>query len=154
MQFTNFVEKLSAIVTDEQGLEDLDAKDLIQTFLSSSKTLYIGCEEIMFAIAASSMKHSCESVLETFISRYKNHFDQQRNFNTEDAANEEFAIAVKGSNLANCDNIVEAMDAYWQNKALKWHFFRTTELRKTSFKFTSYVCHSILQEPNSLPFMG
>ena len=59
-----------------------------------------------------SVKHSCESVLESFVSRYENHFDVRRNSN-EETANQEFEIAVNGPNLANCDSVVsEAMDDY------------------------------------------
>ena len=41
------------------------------------------------------MKHSCESVLESFVSRYENHFDSRRSTD-EETSNEEFEIAVNG----------------------------------------------------------
>ena len=43
--------------------------------------------------------HSSESVLESFVSRYENHFDARRSTN-EETANEEFEIPVNGPNLA------------------------------------------------------
>ena len=51
------------------------------------------------------MKHSCESVLESFVSRYENHFDSRRSTD-EETSNEEFEIAVNGPSLAHCDGIV------------------------------------------------
>ena len=62
------------------------------------------------------MKHSCESVLESFVSRYENHFDVRRSTD-EDTSNQEFEIALNGPNLAHCDTVVkEAMDQYWKSK--------------------------------------
>lgn len=53
------------------------------------------------------MKQSCESVLESFVSRFENHFDYRR-YTDEDASNEEFEIAANGSSFAHCDIVVEA----------------------------------------------
>ena len=79
------------------------------------------------------MKHSCESVLESFVSRYENHFDVRRSVDEETA---EFVITVNNSpNLANCDGVVrEAMVDYFKAKGSgSWHFARISvleELRK------------------------
>ena len=73
----------------------------------------------MHTIAA--VKHSCESILESFVSEYENHFDECRNVN-ENKANEESTIAVNGPNLAHADSVIlQAMDFYWQGKP--WHFY-------------------------------
>ena len=40
-------------------------------------------------------KHSCESVLESFVSRYENHFDARRS-TSEETTNEEFEIDDNG----------------------------------------------------------
>jgi hypothetical protein len=45
----------------------------------------------MQAMAVCAVKHSCESILESYVSRYENHFDCRRNTN-EVSANEEFEI--------------------------------------------------------------
>ena len=60
---------------------------------------------IMQAFTVSSVKVSCESFLESFVSRYENHFDVRRNI-SEDGANEEFEVAINGPNLANSDSII------------------------------------------------
>ena len=73
---------------------------------------------IMQALAVSSVKVSCESVLES-VSKYEIHFDERRNL-SEIGANEEFEIAMNGPNVANCDNVVKAaMDKYWLSKNKK-----------------------------------
>ena len=80
------------------------------------------------------MKHSCESVLESFVSRYENHFDVRRSTD-EDTSNQEFEIALNGPNLAHCDTVVkEAMDQYWKSKSqdgvIEWHIFKTSVIEK------------------------
>ena len=77
------------------------------------------------------MKHSCESVLESFVSRYENHFDVRRSVD-EETANEEF-VTVNGPNLANCKGVVreEAMEDYWKAKhAGSWHFVQNSVLEQ------------------------
>lgn len=107
------------------------------------------------AIAVSSVKHSCESILESFVSRYENHFDVRRSVD-EETANEEFAIAVNGPNLANCDGVVrEAMEKYWREKgAGTWHFIRTSVLEQMRPDRESVVIQRMLKTNNILPFMN
>ena len=57
----------------------------------------------MQAIAVSAVQHSCERVLELFVSSYENHFDFKRASTNEETNNEEFEIAVNAPNLAHCD---------------------------------------------------
>ena len=76
----------------------------------------------MQEIAVSAVKHSCESILESFVSRYENHFDMRRSTN-EESTNKEFEIAVNGPNLANCDSVVlEATNTYWVTRGGSWYF--------------------------------
>ena len=104
------------------------------------------------------MKQSCESVLESFVSRYENHFDYRRNTD-EDASNEEFEIAVNGPNLAHCDTVVEeAMKLYWRSKSADgvgdWHFVRTSVIEKLKNKTgESQVLSRMVNTKNDLPFM-
>ena len=109
----------------------------------------------LYAIAVSAVKHSCESVLESFVSRYENHFDDRRSTN-EETANEEFEIAVNGPNLANCDGVVkEAMDNYWRGKGGHWHFIRVSVLEKLKvYDGGSEVLHRKINTKNNLPFMN
>ena len=78
------------------------------------------------------MKHSFESVLESFVSRYENHVDARRTTN-DDTPNEEFNFVVNGPSLACYENLItEAMDLYWRSKSKDglgdWHFFRTGKI--------------------------
>ena len=69
----------------------------------------------MQAVLVSCMKVSCESLLESLVSTFENHFDARRTMN-EDSTSEEFMIVVNGPNLSHCDNLVkEAMDTYWRS---------------------------------------
>mgnify|MGYP003336288054 CR=1 FL=1 len=86
------------------------------------------------------MKQSCESILESFVSMYENHFDIIRNTH-EKSTNEEFEIAVNGPNLAHCDSVVkEAMDNYWASRGGKWHFFKTSVLETSSQVVKRLMC--------------
>ena len=153
-QFRTFLERLKAITEDmdTKDLEELDPKELIKKFFDPAEQLYKNIEMVMQSLAVSAVKHSCESVLESFVSRYENHFDSRRN--TEEAAtNEEFEIATNGPNIANCDGVVkEAMDNYWKGGA--WHFFRTSVIEKVkTYKGNSEVMDRMMNKQNNLPFM-
>ena len=87
---------------------------------------YIDNEMVLHDMAVASVKHSCESILESFVFIYKNHFYERRN-GDEVTANEEFEICVNGPNLANSEAVIkEAMDLHWGSKS--WHFNRTSRL--------------------------
>ena len=77
----------------EKGLKEADPKEITLQFFDPAGKAFENVEMIMQAIAVCSVKHSCESVLESFVSRYENHFDARRNTD-EDTSNEEFEIAV------------------------------------------------------------
>ena len=68
---------------------------ILVEFCDPAVGLFNDIEMIMQALAVSSVKVSCESVLESFVSKYENHFDQRRNM-SEDGANEEFEISING----------------------------------------------------------
>ena len=158
-QLDLFITKLSSIIENENlsesEIDTLGPQYFIRKFFNTDTLLYLGCEEVVYCIAVASVKHSCESILESFVSRYEVHFDQRRNLGSEEAINEEFAIAVNGPNIAQCDNIIkEAMDKYWQESTIKWHFFRVSDIKRTKFKFTSKVLSKISKQQNSLTFMN
>ena len=59
---------------------------------------------IMQALSVAAVKISCWVIVESFVSRYEDHFYLKRNMN-EESVNEEFEIAVNGPNLANSDSV-------------------------------------------------
>ena len=85
----------------------------------------------MQAIAVSAVKQSCESILESMVSKYEHQFNSQRNM-AEDNVNDAFFVAVNGPSLARCDSVVKvAMDRYWKAKQRNdWHFYKTTVLEQ------------------------
>ena len=106
----------------------MDPKFLIEQFFDPINMLYCDIEMVMQAMSVSAVKHSCESILESFVSQYENHFDDRRNV-SEITANEEFEIAVNGPGIGHAESvIVDAMNLHFQNKP--WHFFRTSPIEK------------------------
>ena len=79
-------------------------------------------------------------------------FDERCNVD-ETTANEEFAIAVNGPNLANDDSVIlQDMDLYW--KGNPWHFFRSSPLEKLiHISGTSSTLKCLASAIHSLPIM-
>ena len=106
-----------------------------------------------------SLKHICESVLESFVSSFENHFYSRRSTD-EETSNKEFEIAVNGPSLAYCDGIVqEAMDKYWKDKskdgkvAGDWHFYKKSVLEKlSSLEDNLVVLNIMMKQKNNIPF--
>ena len=121
--------------------------------ISSESGYYIGCEIVINAICGSAIKNTCESVLESIVSEYENHFDVRRNLGSEQAINEEFEIAKNGpSNLATCDDLLkEALDLYWKGKP--WHFYKVSDINRLKYKYNSQVIHRLEQEKNMKPYL-
>lgn len=156
-EFRLFLQRLGDLTksfTKEQ-LTKIDSKDLIQQFFDPENQLFKNIEMIMEAIAVSSVKYSCESILESFVSRYENHFDMRRS-TAEDSTNEEFEIAVNGPSLAHCDSVVsEAMNSYWASRGGSWHFFKKTVIEKLSSQGgASTVVKRMMNTKNNFPFMS
>ena len=82
----------------------MDPKELIKKYLDIAGKLYKSVELIMQALSVCAVKHSCESVFDSFVSCHENHFDIMRN-TEEGATNAEFKIATNGPNIARCDGV-------------------------------------------------
>ena len=147
-QFRLFLGRLQSMTAgiDKVDLGKIDSKELIKQFYDPAKELFKDIEMVMQAIAVCAVKLSCESVLESFVSRYENHFDSRRNAE-EDATNEEFEVAVNGPNLANCGSVVkEAMDHYWGSKGGSWHFYRSSVAERLKvYKGDSEVINRLVE---------
>ena len=153
-QFKGFVSRLEDITHEYsiQELKELDSKILIKQFFDPNKELFVDIEMVLHAIAVASVKLSCESILESFVSQYENHFDEHINV-SEETANEEFLIARNGPNLAHADGVIsEALDVYWEGKP--WHFYRTSPLEKLVHPSgSSSTLRKFQATRNPLPFM-
>ena len=98
------------------------------------------------SICTAAAKVSVESVVESLVSRYVEHFDSKRQVK-EDYALDEMEIAENGPNLPNADKILaSAMDKYWQAKGegIDWHFCHKTEDVKT-YTGTSKVVDRLMK---------
>ena len=128
-QFKLFLCRLESM-TKKYSLDQLvklDSKVLIKKFFDPDELLYLYVEMILHSMAVASIKQSCKSILESFVSKYEYHFDLRRKVD-EETANEEFEIAVNGPNLAHSDSvIIEAMNLYWNGKP--WHFFKKCSVK-------------------------
>ena len=151
IQYRLFLEKLENVKENIKIIDffKMDNKLLILKFLDPNQGLYKNIEAIMQAIAVSSIKHSCESILESFVSMYENHFDIRRS-TEEKSNNEEFEIAVNGPDLAHCDSVVkESMDKYWASRGGKWHFYKNSVLETDS----TVIKRLLKNTKNNFPFM-
>ncbi len=119
--------KLESLQNSKTPVEQTNAKILIHKILSSKEKKYLEIEMIMQAVVVTSTKFSVESVLESIVSRYENHFDRFQTVG-EEIALDEIEISINGPNPAHCDSVVRAaMNTYWNKKISKdWHFVRTT----------------------------
>ena len=153
-QFKLFVKRLEALTTgcSVAELQKLDTKILVKKFFDPEYELFVNIELVMHAMAIASVKHSCKTILESFVSCYENHFDERRNVD-DTTANEEFEIAVNGPNLAHADSVVlEAMELYWKGKP--WHFYRSSPLEKLiNPSGTSSTLKRLAAVKNNLPIM-
>ena len=148
MEFCKRLANITSCYTDDQ-LCEVDPKELIKMFLDPAKDLYLNIKMIMQDISVYCVKQSVESVLESLVSRYENHFNQNRNLD-EDHMNEEFAIAVNGPTLQYCSNVVEeAMDKYWGDKP--WHFFTQSSMFNPDSEST--VIKRLKNTGGKFPFM-
>lgn len=152
-QFTEFLRKLEKITEKYKAeeLRKLDPKELLKKFFNPDDKLFQGIEMIMQAIAVSAVKQLCESVLESLVSKYENHFN--RNL-AEGKVNDAFFVAVNGPSLGHCDSVVEcAMDRYWKSRQ-DWHFYKTTALEKLKkFDGDSKVLTKMLNEDSKFKCM-
>lgn len=150
IQYRLFLERLKNVTENIEitELKEMDNKLLILKNFYPNQGLFKNIEAIMQAISVSAVKHSCESILESFVSMYENRFDI-RSSAEENSTNEEFEIAVNGPNLAHCDSVVrESMDKYWANRGGRWHFYKTSVLETNS-----KVIKRFKTTKNNFPFM-
>ena len=133
-------------------LQKLDTKILVKKFFDYECQLFVNIEFLLHAMAVALVKQSCESNLESFVSEYENHFDERRNVD-ETTANEQFEIAVNGSNLAHADaSVLESMELYWKGKP--WHFYKSFPLEKlVNPSGISSTLKRLASVKNSLPIM-
>ena len=101
---------------------------------------------IVHVILVACVKVSVESVVESLVSRYENHFTASRQLTEENVLN-----------LYEANGILEhALNDYRSAKSRngKWHSIRSGENIKSYLRGCSKVIRKMLSEPSKLPFMA
>ena len=109
----------------------------------------------MHCICTAAVKVSVESVVETLVSRYEQHFDSSRQL-SEDHNLEAMQISENGLLLQHADVLLDrAMTEYWKdnNDRGQWHFIRRTEDIRSYTGGSSKVLGKMLDEKSKLPSM-
>ena len=103
------------------------------------------------------VKVSVESVVETLVSRYEQHFTPQRQDTDESSAMEEMNIAENGPHLQHADSVIEdSMNSYWKDhdkKTGNWHFIRRSDNIRSYTGKSSKVVGGMMDRQSRLPFM-
>ena len=143
-------------MTRGKNLKRVTSLGLLKEILSSNNNLSEGIELSLHCICCAAVKVSVESIVESMISVYENHFDSKRQL-TEEHALEEMQIAQNGPQLAKADALLKAaMDRYWKSKAgtNAWHFVRSGTSIRDFCSNQSKVVARKLRQASKLPFMG
>ena len=125
--FTKFLKVLESQLKHFEEM-DYDSKVIIKHFLADPD-LHIGIELTLNCLAASAVKVSVESVVESLVSRYECHFDSSRQLKEEHAL-DEMIIAENGPDIVHADKLlISAMNQYWKDNTLDgaWHFCHKSE---------------------------
>ena len=142
-------------MTSGKDLERVTSLSLLKELLSSDNNLSEGIELSLHCICCAAVKVSVESIVESMISVYENHFDSKRQL-TEEHALEEMQIAQSEPQLVKADLLLKAaMDRYWKSKAgtNAWHFVRRgTDVRDFCSNQSKVVSRE-LRQASKLPFM-
>ena len=109
----------------------------------------------MHCISVAAVKISVESVVESLVSRYENHFPKERCGTEESHALEKMVIAENGPLLQHADSIIEAaMNEYWKDKKQTgWHFIRKSDNIKQYTGSSSKIIGRFFDTKSKLPFM-
>ena len=160
MIFREFVTLLEVYFIRPQGNSfdpsKLDNKKLIQNLLEREmSSQFATCKLILHCLSAACVKVSVESVVESIVSKYENHFDSSRQ-PSEDHALSEMVIAENGPLLHQAEGILEnSMNCYWKENSTngKWHFLRTSDDIRGYTGGASKVIGKLMDRKSKLPFM-
>jgi hypothetical protein len=103
-QYREFLKRLEESTQQYpiEQLREIDPKDILKQFFDPESGLLVDIEMVMQAISMCCFKISCESVLESLVPVFENHFDPNRNMK-EKSTTEEFMIAVNGPSLGQSE---------------------------------------------------
>ena len=146
----------------ESFFRNMDMKKLnsmaIVKLILTNYVLYQDVEVIVHCICNAAVKVSVESVIETLVSRYEEHFDSSCQL-TEEHALEEMQISENGPLLQHSDTLLRlldrAMTKYWRSKNDQghWHFIWKTDDIRQYMGGSSKVLGKMFDEKSKLSFM-
>jgi len=85
--------------------KNLDAPNLMlfwSKLFDENEKLFEGIETVLHTAAVAAVKSSCESVVESFVSKYEYHSNSRRNLD-DDSISDECMIAQNGPALSKCE---------------------------------------------------
>ena len=155
-EFVTVMERVFVSSVTQFDASKFQNRELIQRIIGSDESdKFKEVRVIVHIILTACVKISVESIVESLVSRYENHFTSSRQL-TEEHALDEMIISENGPNLHEADSILErAMNRYWSENSQngKWHFIRSGENIKNYLGGSSKVVGKMLSEPSKLPFM-
>ena len=150
-----FLKKLEDYLK-RKDLKAVTSLGILRDLISSDLKLYGGIQLTVQALLCASIKVSVESVVESLVSRYENHFHKNRGLKEENAL-DEMEIAENGPSEFRADKLlINAMDRYWKNetKSGQWHFTRTSQQHLSDYCFPSgKATMQRLSQPSKYPIM-
>ena len=129
--------------------------NILQDFIRSDLKLFEGIELTIQALLCASVKISVESVVETLVSRYEQHFDKKRSLKEEQAMHE-MEIAENGPSIFRADPLLNvAMKNYWRTNSDsgRWHFIKEGPTFLDHASIYGKATLRLLQEPSRYPIM-
>ena len=155
-QYQTFVDCMEKVFIKTAYFPDIsktDSKEIIQSILSNHIN-FNTVRVIVHCICVASVKVSVESVVESLVSQYENHFDSSRQ-PSEEHSLDEMIIVENGPLLHHADTIIDdAMIKYWRehNEKGEWHFLRRTDDVRSYIGGSSKVVGKLLERKSKLPF--
>ena len=156
-EYVSVLEEVFISSVSQFDASKLQNRKLIQYMIGSEgSNKFKEVRVVVHIILTACLKVSVESIVESLVSRYENHFTSSRQL-TEEHALDEMIISENGPNLHEADSILErALNKYWSKNSVngKWHFIRLGENIKSYLGGSSKVVAKMLAEPSKLPFMS
>ena len=146
-QFRTFIKKLDSLYPeDDEDVCKIDPLAILTKLFSTKENHSFGIEVILHICGYSSLKSSCESILESFVSEYEYANDPRKNFH-EESITDVYEICHNGPIMSKCEKIVDmALKSYAKDKK-KLHFVTAKSFSK------SEVIQRMEKETSGLIFM-
>ena len=145
-QLKTFMTRLDSLVSKDENCK-IDPLEILTKLFSTKEEHFDGIQIILHIMGYSSLKSSCESILETFVSEYEYASDPRKNFH-EDSINDVYVICKNGPLVSKCEKVIDmALTAYGKDHKRPLHFVTAKTFQK------SEVIMRMEKESSGLIFM-